>query len=772
VVSVAAVSATEGSAHGPEGEGDAPPAEAPEPAAPDAGGEPDHGPESEPGEPPAPSGTEPPRAGDETRPSLWVRLEPRLFDLWVGLLVLLAARTFYGAMMTQTSGEWSAPLDDVFIHFDYARSTARGYPFQWSEGNGFSSGNTSVTYPFVLSVGYLLGFREGVPRHLMTWAAAVACLSVFVFLRALARSAEGLGRWARYLVPPAVLSLGALDWTLFSGMENAFHLAVWGATLTLAQGVADTRGVGPRWERAAVLRALAQGLVGAMLFLTRPESAVCVAALAALAALPLAKRFGVGLASKVFLASSVPGAVAAGLQALANKRFTGEWSANGAIAKIYFVHPYMSWEAKKAEYLHFVEYVVKRLAHHHFADAVPWGWIVPVVGLVPLLSRRTRAIALVLWAQVLGWLALVAMNGQVRWQNERYTMAAVAWLFGLFALGLGVLASRTMGGLLGKGRDRPVTIDWVVRSALALALAGSYLVHQLPNFRDQVWFFARASRNIRDQQVTAGKTIARLKAKRVLVGDAGAITFAADVPGLDLIGLGGYRDYPFARAALHGLGASIELIERMPDADRPDVMAIYPSWWGDLPLIFGRRIVGIPVAGNVICGGAEKVLYRADWSPLERASAPRRLRKGERVIDELDVADLVSEREHGYSLPQPGVGFVVFRVLPEQGVGPRPRDLFDAGRHVPGGQREAMRLRMPARGGRLVMRTVGTSSVKVTLGVEGLDADVDQVIVPASKTWQEVSFELPKGLPSPASAWLFASDGDLFDYHLWVVEGP
>jgi hypothetical protein len=48
----------------------------------------------------------------------------------------------------------------------------------------------------------------------------------------------------------------------------------------------------------------------------------------------------------------------------------------------------------------------------------------------------------------------------------------------------------------------------------------------------------------------------------------------------------------------------------------------------------------VPVAGNVICGGAEKVLYRADWSPLERASAPLRLRKGERVVDELDVADL------------------------------------------------------------------------------------------------------------------------------------
>jgi hypothetical protein len=53
---------------------------------------------------------------------------------------------------------WSAPLDDVFIHFDFARSAARGYPFQWSEGNGYSSGGTSLLYPLVLALGYRIGY--------------------------------------------------------------------------------------------------------------------------------------------------------------------------------------------------------------------------------------------------------------------------------------------------------------------------------------------------------------------------------------------------------------------------------------------------------------------------------------------------------------------------------------------------------------------------------------------------------------------------------------
>ena len=58
------------------------------------------------------------------------------------------AGLFVESMLAQTGRAFSAPLDDVFIHFDYARAAARGYPLQWTEGNGISSGNTSLLYPF------------------------------------------------------------------------------------------------------------------------------------------------------------------------------------------------------------------------------------------------------------------------------------------------------------------------------------------------------------------------------------------------------------------------------------------------------------------------------------------------------------------------------------------------------------------------------------------------------------------------------------------------
>jgi hypothetical protein len=725
----------------------------------------------------------PPRPPDPTGltariAARWPRLDEALYPMFAGACVLYAALTFYGSMHRQTHGVWSAPLDDVFIHFDYARATARGYPFQWSEGNGFSSGNTSLAYPFVLALGYWVGFRG---LSLMLWAAMVACVSTLGFLMAAGRLADPLGRWAKYLVPPAVLSLGALDWSLWSGMENAFHLGVWGLALeaTLAVAGAARPRAGVPFARAPSLawRGWLAGLAGALLFLTRPESVVCVVALAVYAAVPAGAYRGARAALATVLRMGAPGAAAAAAQMIANRVFTGEWAANGAISKLALNNPYMTSQEKWDQYRSLLEYVVVRNTEHHIAEARPgetaWGWIVPIVGLVPLLSRRTRGAALLLWASVLGWLALVALNGQVRWQNERYTMAAVAWGLVLFAMGLGVILSRVypwsgrdlgeLGVLAGRAEQRAA----LVRFALAARIAALYWEHQLPQMRDQIWFFGRASRNIHDQQITAGRRLAEIGARRVLVGDAGALMYASDRPGLDLIGLGGYHDLPFARAAVHGLGASLELVERMAPSERPDFMAIYPSWWGDLPTLFGRRVEGVTVYGNVICGDAEKVLYRTNWSALDRGGKPRGLLPGERVVDELDVADLVSEKEHRYTFPHPSMGFVDFRVLGDL-LDPR-RDLFDAGRTIPDGERETARVRAPGEGGRLVVRTVVAHPVAVEVRVDG--RPVGRIPLRPSKHWIEPSLDLPAGLPAEVELSLTPVGGEWLDCHVWIL-GP
>ena len=750
-----------------------------------------------------------------------VRLFPKI-DAWLYLAfsiacVSIAARTFYGYMHLQTGGEWSAPLDDVFIHFDYARATARGYPFQWSEGNGFSSGNTSLSYPFVLAFGYLVGFRG---LLLMKWAAIVACASILAFLLATAKLTEPLGRWAKYLLPPAVLCVGALDWSLFSGMENAFHLATWALALWGAFDVVEAAKDGdPKKLRR---RAIGAGIAGLLLYWTRPESAVCVASFAIWASLvardrlaAAAKQRGAateGRASEepggssatggpeagrpvkqafpwgVFLAMSVPGALGFVAQSVANKVFTGEWSPAGAISKLALNHPYMTAGDKWDQYVDLLRYVVLRNTHHHLADfdathRIPWGWLVPIVALVPFASRSLRGFAAMLWAQVIAWLMLVSLNGQVRWQNERYTMPAIAWLLVLAAMGLATIAAGAWrkAGAPAAAEDRRLAMG-ALRIACAAAIAGIYWHAQLPRMRDQIWFFGRASRNIRDQHVVAGRMLQKMGAERVLVGDAGALIYASDRPGMDLIGLGGYHDLPFARAGVHGLGASLELIERLAPEDRPDVMALYPTWWGDLPILFGKRLASVPVFGNVICGGSEKVIYKADWSALDRAGRPRSLREGERVADEVDVADLLDEKAHGYVFPHPAAGFVDLRVLPDP-ERPRELDLFDAGRVIAPGQRETMRVTLPPGKKRLLVRS--PPEIKAKIAVKLGDRAVDPIVLEgpgapgsgprpkgiARGAWVERSIELPTEMAGSVTLTLEPVEGAFVDFHVWIVAG-
>jgi hypothetical protein len=86
-------------------------------------------------------------------------LEFYLYLVFAGFCTLYAAKTFFdvralhlgwaeAARMSSSPNaavaelapiRWSAPLDDTFIHFDFARSFARLRPFEWAPGGGAGS---------------------------------------------------------------------------------------------------------------------------------------------------------------------------------------------------------------------------------------------------------------------------------------------------------------------------------------------------------------------------------------------------------------------------------------------------------------------------------------------------------------------------------------------------------------------------------------------------------------------------------------------------------
>jgi hypothetical protein len=665
--------------------------------------------------------------------------------------------SFQDGTASRTLGPWSAPLDDVFIHFDFARSAARGRPFEWSQGNGYSSGGTSLTYPFVLAIGYRLGLTG---LELMEWAAIVACICVFVLLLQARLVFRGLPPWAQYLAPPTLLGVGALSWSLFSGMEIALFLAIWAGAF-----VAWDRLERGRHEPLSVvlLLSLALGCAGAALVATRPEGAATATVFAASVAFMMRRR-GPRVALGVFTLAIAPCALVVVGQALLNFHLTGEVAAAGAIAKLEIYHPYLTASEKFDRWLFYLGYQALRVTQHHLETMPAIGWTVWVFAAIALVIPDTRKRALLLWACLLTWAMTVAMNGQVRWQNERYTMPAVAWL--LLAAALGA------AGVLTRAWEAPRDKVRLALAGLTIAVGGFFAWQVIPAFRFQVWYFGRGARNIYDQQVSVGKVLRgelQPSPRLVLLGDAGAIPYVTDAPALDLIGLGGFHGMPFARATRAHVGAAIELIEHLDEAQRPDVFALYPSWWDELPLWFGSRIGEVPARGNVMCGAPSKVLYRASWEPLDGSSRPFRLESGERVVAELDFADVLSEGAVVYRRIPDMEGRVALKLLPNLA---RPeRDVFDAGRHTPEGSRERFRLRgiEAGRSVRLLVRAAPVADVSVPVSVNGKPAG--KLELPRSDGWVEISLPLAETNGAPLDIELGASNERVL-YHLWAIAGP
>src|SRR6187401_3476688 len=102
-----------------------------------------------------------------------------LFCILAGLIFLAYTLT----SLTVGRGLFVMPLDDVYIHFQYAKQMALGQPYIYNPGLPPTSGATSFLYPYMLAVGYLLGFQG---LNLGLWAmllgmVALACSCWLVY---------------------------------------------------------------------------------------------------------------------------------------------------------------------------------------------------------------------------------------------------------------------------------------------------------------------------------------------------------------------------------------------------------------------------------------------------------------------------------------------------------------------------------------------------------------------------------------------------------------
>lgn len=631
-------------------------------------------------------------------------------DLWSAFVVVTVGLVFWLPAKQRLGGQFPVPLDDVYIHFAFARSAALGHPFEWSIGNGYSSGGTSLTYPLVLAPGWLLGFRD---NDLAYFAAFLTCAGLWDVCRSVRALMPASAHWLPWFVPLVVLSVPLADWSLYSGMETALFAAVLGRFVKAAH---RSMHIDVSLRRAAQISA---GAWGALLVATRPEAAAIVFPTSIAIVYAARSLSTLGSLVRSFGPVTLFLAVLAG----ANLLFTSEMSQAGAVRKLVGTNPYASPPEIAIEVLKNL-IVLQTQAFDNALGGRPWSLVLLALMLATVAFRRTRLLALPLMLGAVGMLLLVSLNTTARYQNFRYAVPSILVFLVIALVGLAYLSTTNYAGR--------------IISALA---AGALILAPYKHFTKQIDHFARASANIEGQQVVVGRRLAQQtpRPRRVFVGDAGAIPYISGLDALDGLGLGGYHDFPFARASVHGVPAVIELIERLPDAERPDVLAIYPSWWPDLVPTFGKEMFSVHIDDNVICAAPDKMVYAADWSLLGSAQEAR-----PGVVDEIDIGDLMSERAHGYVFAKPKAGWVIGTALDDGG-----RKRYDAGRIIPEGKMESFVLadglsRGPAA---IVLRTDASAPSSIRLEVIRVGNVVFQkenvIAARRGDAWNDSRTELP-----------------------------
>ncbi len=184
---------------------------------------------------------------------------------WVVVLLIalvgIVSSMYLVTAFTTADGRPVAPLDDAYITYQYARQIARGYPYQYNDGDPPTTGMTSPLFGFLLAGAYLLGFTgERLVGLSVGMGVIWLGLAAWLTYRLTSRLTGDRGSGQIWPLAAAILVIltGSVQWGCFNGMETGFF-----TTLTLAALDAFLA------ERTG-LCALWLGLAG----LTRPEGLI------------------------------------------------------------------------------------------------------------------------------------------------------------------------------------------------------------------------------------------------------------------------------------------------------------------------------------------------------------------------------------------------------------------------------------------------------------------------------------------------------------------
>lgn len=552
-------------------------------------------------------------------------LRRRSLVIWLGLWLIAGVALISAAGMGRAiSGEPALlPLDDAYIHLQYARQLAAGQPYVYNPGLPPTSGATSFLYPYLLAPAALLGATD---LQWGLWALAVgaAALAASGWLIVRIGLIVGAPFWPSALIGLAWALSGAPLWHAASGMETS--LAVLAVLLA-------TYGIAARSDRWALIGAAFAAVI-------RPEWAI----VALLTVTLLGWRWWRGglRCSRRWLWLLVPLALI-GLQPLVNLLLTGSMVASGNAAKSIFGAVNADFNTLAARWFGQIIRMGREVLTDWFAGPLVYvtlpALVMAVMGALALARRReTRPVLLLILATVLLGAAAIATLDTAFWHFKRYQMPLFALLYALAAaaalwfprrrwLGTGLTALVLIASLL--------TIPEFLR---AYALNVGYINAQpLPMAR---WLAA----NTPEDAVIA-------------VHDVGMMRFLGGRTTLDMVGLTTPGAADFWR---NGPGSVGEFLDRQ----RPDYVASYGEGHGlglgyiEATSLYGEELARFSTlldpALNVALATESQGIFRPNYAPADRAALPLVIPArtvyvvGMEIVDEVDVADVISERAHRY----------------------------------------------------------------------------------------------------------------------------
>lgn len=455
---------------------------------------------------------------------------------WPGLLLITAVTVavslyFLRVESAYSGGVISAPLDDAWIHMQFARNIARGDGFSYNPGVP-TPGSTAPLWTILLALPAL--FTE----NLMPWALAFSAL----FLLATAWLTYGFTWWLSRSVWTAVLAgtgvalAGRMVWAGLAGMETTVF-----AALSVAAVWLYSRDGLRSWN--ALLFGLASQL--------RPEGHALFALAVALAALTFARARRdpsrtPALRLHTFAGPLVVYAATAVPYALFSLVTTGKPLPN-------------TFYAKAGQETLFSLRTLRETLVYAWGDN-PVALLLMVVGLLPAWRRSRLA---VLWLLALP--VFTAFVIDFTWHHGRYTMPLIPFQMAVGALGAWWLVQQV-------GRR-----GWAMRPAAGLlaalvVIAGAW---GLPRWSQML---ATNTQEILDIDVALGEWLRDNTPPDALLAldDIGAITYIAQRPIVDMNGLVSPEVWP-ALAAEIGLPRD-QVLTRILSEQQPDFMVAFPLW--------------------------------------------------------------------------------------------------------------------------------------------------------------------------------------------------